>query len=110
MVRFKNWYNQPYPMHDDQMMSGRARAGIAHLWFGTIHPFDDENGRVGRAISDHALSQSLGGPTTACRSMVIREDNQFYYLQMEKASRSSLDANDWLDYFADRVIKAQAIA
>ena len=75
-----------------------------------IHPFDDGNGRVGRAIADHALSQSLGYPTTACLATAIEGDKKSYYLQLEKASRGSLDVNVWLDYFADMVIKAQEIA
>ena len=75
-----------------------------------IHPFDDGNGRVGRAIADHALSQSLGYPTTACLATAIEGDKKSYYLQLEKASRGSLDVNVWLDYFADRVINAQEIA
>lgn len=74
------------------------------------HPFDDGNGRVGRAIADHALSQSLGYPSTACLATAIEGDKKSYYLQLEKASRGSVDVNVWLDYFADTVIKAQEIA
>jgi Fic family protein len=86
-----------------------ARAGIVHLWFDVIHPFDDGNGRVGRAIADHALSQSPGYPTAACLATAIEADKKSCYRQLEKASRGSLDIDGWLEYFADRVIKAQAI-
>ncbi len=110
MARFINWYNQTSPMNRDKPIHGIARAGIAHLWFEVIHPFDDGNGRVGRAIADHALSQSLGYPTTACLATAIEGDKKSYYLHLEKASRGSLDVNVWLDYFADRVINAQEIA
>jgi Fic family protein len=110
MARFIGWYNQTTSMNRGKKMPGIARAGIAHLWFEMIHPFDDGNGRVGRAIADHALSQSLGYPTTACLATAIEGEKKSYYLQLEKASRGSLDVNDWLDYFADRVIKAQEIA
>ena len=75
-----------------------------------IHPFDDGNGRVGRAIADQALSHSLGYPTTACLATAIEGDKKSYYLQLEKASRGSLGVDTWLDYFADMVIKAQEIA
>jgi len=110
MVRLIDWYNQTSPLSGDKTIPGIVRAGIAHLWFEVIHPFDDGNGRVGRAIADHALSQSLGYPTTACLATAIEGDKKSYYLQLEKASRGSLDINLWLDYFADTVIKAQEIA
>lgn len=110
MVRFVDWYNQTSPLSGNKSITGIARAGIAHLWFEVIHPFDDGNGRVGRAIADHALSQSLGYPTSACLATVIEADKKSYYLQLEKASRGSMDVNRWLDYFADTVIKAQDIA
>ncbi|TCK17498.1 Fic family protein [Thiogranum longum] len=110
MARFLDWYSQTCPSNRDKEMSGIARSGIAHLWFEVIHPFDDGNGRVGRAIADHALSQSLGYPTTACLATAIEADKKTYYLQLEKVSRGSLDVNVWLDYFADTIIKAQDIA
>jgi len=110
MARFIDWYNTISPSKSDRRMPGIARAGIAHLWFEVIHPFDDGNGRVGRAIADHALSQSLGYPTTACLATAIEGDKKSYYLQLEKASRGGLGVNIWLDYFADTIIKAQEIA
>jgi Fic family protein len=110
MAKLINWYNQTSPLSGDKIIPGIARAGIVHLWFEVIHPFDDGNGRVGRAIADHALSQSLGYPTTACLATAIEADKKSYYLQLEKASHGSLEVNAWLDYFADTVIKAQEIA
>ena len=110
MARLINWYNQTSPLGGDNSIPGIARAGIAHLWFEVIHPFDDGNGRVGRAIADHALSQLLGYPTTACLATAIEAEKKSYYLQLEKTSRGGLDVNVWLDYFADTIIKAQEIA
>jgi Fic family protein len=110
MAKLIDWYNQTSPLGGDKAIPGIARAGIAHLWFEVIHPFDDGNGRVGRAVADHALSQSLGYPTTACLATAIKADKKSYYLQLEKASRGSLDVNVWLDYIADTIIKAQEIA
>lgn len=110
MARFIDWYNQTSPSNRNKKVPGIVRAGIAHLWFEVIHPFDDGNGRVGRAIAGHALSQLLGYPTTACLATAIEGDKKSYYLQLEKASRGSLDVSAWLDYFADKVIKAQEIA
>ena len=110
MARFVDWYNEIKPLSRDKKLPDIARVGIAHLWFEVIHPFDDGNGRVGRAIADHALSQSLGYPTTACLATAIERDRKSYYLQLEKASRGSLDVNVWLDYFAGTIIEAQEIA
>ena len=110
MATFLDWYNRTSPLISDRKLSGIVRAGIAHLWFEVIHPFDDGNGRVGRAISDHALSQSLSYPTTACLATAIEGDKKSYYLELEKASRGSLDLDHWLDYFSVQVIRAQEIA
>ncbi|PCI47256.1 MAG: cell filamentation protein Fic [Moraxellaceae bacterium] len=110
MARFIAWYNEINPLSGNKKLPDIARAGIAHLWFEVIHPFDDGNGRVGRAIADHALSQTLGYPTTACLATAIESDKKSYYLQLEKASRGSLDVNVWLDYFADTITNAQEIA
>ena len=110
MARLIDWYNQTSPLSGRHETPGIARAGIAHLWFETIHPFDDGNGRVGRAIADHALSQYLGYPTTACLATAIEGEKKSYYQELEKASRGSLDINAWLDYFSDTVNVAQEIA
>lgn len=110
MARLLNWYNQSSPLNGSKKLAGIARAGIAHLWFEVIHPFDDGNGRVGRAIADHALSGYLGYPTTACLATAIEADKKSYYLQLEKASRRNLDINGWLDYFSSTVNEAQEIA
>jgi Fic family protein len=110
MDRFLKWYNQSNPLNNTGKVSEVVRAGIAHLWFESIHPFDDGNGRVGRAIADHALSQYLGYPTTACLSTAIEGDKKNYYLQLEGASQEDLNINEWLDYFSNIVNIAQDIA
>jgi len=110
MVRLIDWYNQTSSLGGGQDTPGIVRAGIAHLWFESIHPFDDGNGRVGRAIADHALSQHLGYPTTACLATAIESKKETYYQELEKASRGSLDINGWLNYFSDTVNIAQEIA
>jgi Fic family protein len=110
MAMLLDWYSQSSPLNGDQKILGIARAGIAHLWFEVIHPFDDGNGRVGRAMADHALSQYLGYPTTACLATAIEADKKSYYPQLEKASRGSLDISGWLDYFSDTVNQAQEFA
>ena len=110
MQRLIRWYNQTCLLGRGKERNAITRAGIAHLWFEVIHPFDDGNGRVGWAIADHALSQSLGYPTTACLTTAIEADRKTYYLQLERASRGGLDVNIWLDYFSDVAMKAQETA
>ncbi len=110
MSKFIDWYNSFSISKRYEIKPGIDRAGIAHLWFEVIHPFDDGNGRVGRAIADHALSQFLGYPTMACLATAIEGDKKSYYLQLENARNGNLNVDVWLDYFADRVIEAQEIA
>ncbi len=110
MEKLLNWYNQSTPLTNEQTMPAVVRAGIAHLWFEKIHPFDDGNGRVGRAIADHALSQYLGYPTTACLSTAIESNKKEYYSELEKIGKNGLNINSWLNYFSDTVNIAQETA
>ena len=78
------------------------RAGIAHLWFVTIHPLEDGNGRIARAIGDMALARADG---TAERfyslSSQIEAERKQYYDQLESQQRATLDITDWLSWFLD---------
>ena len=105
MERFLDWYN-----HGSGDLAGPVRAAVAHVWFEKIHPFEDGNGRVGRAISDHALSQSLGRPTLACLATAIEKDRDAYYDALETAGQGNLDFDRFLDYFTAAVVHAQEIA
>ena len=106
MERFLEWYNT-----GSVGMAGPLRASIAHLWFERIHPFDDGNGRVGRAVSDHALSQALDRPTLACLATAIDETRKPYYKAFESFDRSErLDMNGFADYFTGAIVRAQEIA
>jgi Fic family protein len=85
------------------------KAGIAHFWFVTIHPFDDGNGRIARAIADLALARSEG---TAQRfysmSAQIRSERKAYYDLLETTQKADLDITSWLDWFLDRLDRAFA--
>ena len=105
MERFLDWYNG-----GSGDLPGPVRAAVAHVWFEKIHPFEDGNGRVGRAISDHALSQSLGRPTLTCLATAINADRDGYYGALEAAGRGSLDLGGFLDYFTAAIVQAQEIA
>ena len=105
MERFLAWYND-----GSADLPGPIRAAIAHVWFEKIHPFDDGNGRVGRAIADHALSQSLGRPTLACLATAINESRKPYYAGLETIGRGQFDLSSFADYFTLAVNRAQDIS
>jgi len=94
VARFLEWSNSP-PAIDPVL-----KAGIAHFWFVTIHPFEDGNGRIARAIGDMALSQADG---TSDRfyslSSQIEKERKEYYVQLEAAQRGDLDITRWLMWF-----------
>ena len=78
------------------------RAGIAHLWFVTIHPFEDGNGRIARAIGDRALACADGTPDRFYSlSSQIEAERKQYYNQLEAQQRSTPDITDWLSWFLD---------
>jgi Fic family protein len=105
MNAFTAWFNRTRPDGTDPLPA-LARAGIAHLWFVSIHPFEDGNGRIGRAIAEKALSQNIGHPSLIALAHAIEEDRKTYYASLEKANRR-LEITDWLSWFAETILKAQ---
>jgi Fic family protein len=99
MRAFMDWFNKPASDLD-----GLLRAGLAHLWFEILHPYEDGNGRVGRAVLDMALAQDEDRATRlysmAARFMAKRDD---YYSALERASAGSLDVTPWLAWFLEQV-------
>ena len=78
------------------------RAGIAHLWFVTIHPFEDGNGRIARAIGDMALARADGTQDRFYSlSSQIEAERKYYYDQLEKQQRATPNITDWLSWFLD---------
>jgi len=76
------------------------KAGLAHLWFVTIHPFDDGNGRIARAIADMALARSENSPQRFySMSAQIRQEHGAYYDILEKTQRGTLDITPWMEWF-----------
>lgn len=82
-----------------------TRAGIAHLWFESIHPFEDCNGPIGRAMVERALAQGLSRPVLTGVASAFLKRRKEYYQALEDASRT-LDATEWLLWFAAAVIEA----
>lgn len=94
MKAFLSWFE------DRAGVDPVLKAGVAHFWFVTIHPFEDGNGRIGRAIADLALARADG---TADRfysmSTQIEAERKEYYLQLERTQHISLDVTLWLEWF-----------
>ncbi|NTU56507.1 MAG: Fic family protein, partial [Anaerolineales bacterium] len=105
MERFIAWFNDSAPK-GKKLLPALLRAGIAHLYFVSIHPFEDGNGRIGRAIAEKALAQCLGQPTLIAIAYTIERNKKAYYEALERANRRN-EITDWLIYFADMVITAQ---
>lgn len=83
-----------------------TRAGIAHLYFVSIHPFEDGNGRIGRALAEKSLAQNLGQPTLIALAYTIERARKAYYAALHRNSRD-IEVTDWLVWFADTVLEAQ---
>lgn len=82
-----------------------TRAGAAHLYFESVHPFEDGNGRIGRALSEKVLAQALGAPSLVALSATIDRDKKAYYAALAGASRKN-EITEWLVYFAETVLAA----
>ncbi|MDP7030598.1 MAG: Fic family protein [Phycisphaerales bacterium] len=94
MDAFLSWFNQT-PRIDPVL-----KAGLAHFWFVTIHPFEDGNGRTARAIADMALARSDGTKERFySMSSQIEAERKAYYLHLESAQRGGLDITAWLEWF-----------
>lgn len=107
MEPFIEWFNQSGIHGEEQgVLPALTRAGLAHLWFVCIHPFEDGNGRIGRAISEKALSQNLGQPTLLSLSQTIQSGRKAYYQSLEDNNKD-LEITEWLFYFANTVLEAQ---
>lgn len=102
MNSFISWLN----IHDDSI-SAIVRAAIAHLWFVSIHPFDDGNGRMARAISDMVLAE-LDGDKLHFYSLSrqILKDRKHYYRVLESTQRGNVDITEWLEWFIGAHIQA----
>lgn len=106
MDLFLEWFNQTAPNGNLEIKSAVIRSAIAHLYFETIHPFEDGNGRIGRAIAQKALSQTLKRPIILSLSRVIEEDKQAYYNALKQGQRSN-EITNWIRYFSNIALKAQ---
>ena len=101
MEDFLNWFN--VDNEDDPVV----KAGLAHLWFVTVHPFEDGNGRIARAVGDLALSRAENSPQRFYSlSAQIQRERKDYYDRLEATQKGDLDVTDWLEWFLACLLRA----
>lgn len=106
MARFIHWFNDTAPGGSNEIRKAAVRSAIAHLYFESIHPFEDSNGRIGRALSEKALSQGLGRPALLSLSRAIEAKRNDYYDALKEGQQSN-EVTPWIRWFVNIVLEAQ---
>ena len=105
MKRFIAWFNDTAPGAKNPLPA-MTRAGITHLYFVCIHPFEDGNGRIGRALAEKSLAQNLGQPSLIVLAYTIERKRKDYYAALERNNKGT-EISNWLKYFANTILEAQ---
>ncbi len=105
MDSFLEWFNSTGP-GTNSALPALTRGGIAHLYFESIHPFEDGNGRIGRAVAEKALVQGFGQPIIVALARSILAHHADYYRALEDANKSN-DLTKWLRWFSAIALEAQ---
>lgn len=104
MKQFIKWYNAFKT--DENIQKAMVKTAIAHLYFESIHPFEDGNGRIGRVLIEKCLSESLNRQIIFSISTTIERNKKEYYTELNKASKT-LVIDSWLVYFAKLLVESQ---
>jgi Fic family protein len=105
MNQFISWFTETHSENEKTMLP-LVKSGIAHLYFVCIHPFEDGNGRIARAIAEKSISLSIGQPALISLSKTIESNKKSYYNALENNNKT-IDITDWLLYFGQTIIEAQ---
>ncbi len=100
MTLFINWFNST------EFGPTLERAAIAHLYFESIHPFEDGNGRIGRALVEKILSQGAGRPVLIAVSKILERRKKEYYSSLGQCN-TTLEVDSWVEFFADVILEAK---
>jgi Fic family protein len=100
MAAFVKWFNSTNGSN-----SILGRAAIAHIYFESLHPFEDGNGRIGRVLAEKILSQGVGRPTLIAISKMLEKRKKEYYSALEQCNRT-LDVQQWVNFFGSIVLQA----
>lgn len=103
---FLEWYNST-SSNGSTTLSALTRASIAHLYFVSIHPFEDSNGRIARAIAEKSLSEYVNKPALTLLSQTIDANKKEYYNALERNNKD-LEITGWLNYFSKTLLDAQS--
>lgn len=109
MTAFIKWFNDTGPGGKNATKKAVVRSAVAHLYFETIHPFEDGNGRVGRALSEKALAQGTGRPVLLSLSKTIEANKKDYYEALKEGQRSN-EITPWITYFVNMALVSQTQA
>ena len=107
MERYVEWFNKTGPGRATPLPA-LTRVGLSHLYFESIHPFEDGNGRLGRALAEKSLAQNIGQPSLIALAFTIEKERKAYYDQLE-FHQKTLDVTEWLLWFAEIVLTAQQV-
>jgi len=107
MDRYVDWFNVTAP-GAEMPLPPLTRAALSHLYFESIHPFEDGNGRLGRALAEKSLAQNTGQPSLIALAYSIERERKAYYDQLERHQKT-LDVTPWLEWFAKSVLTAQQV-
>ncbi|QZA59167.1 Fic family protein [Candidatus Rhabdochlamydia porcellionis] len=102
MAAFINWFNST-----NASLSILAKAAIAHVYFESIHPFEDGNGRIGRVLVEKVLSQGIGHPVLIAVSKILEKQKKEYYAAIERCNHT-LEIDHWIAFLADVILQAQS--
>lgn len=105
MDAFVAWFNETGP-NGTRALPALTSAGIAHLYFACIHPFEDGNGRIARALTEKSLAQNLGHPSLIALAYTIERARKAHYSALERNNKD-IEITDWLVYFAETINQAQ---
>jgi Fic family protein len=105
MARFIAWFNDTAPRGKTPLQP-LERAALVHLYFVCIHPFEDGNGRIARALAEKALAQNLGQPSLIALAYTLERKRNDYYAVLEQNNKD-LEITGWMKYFANTIIEAQ---
>lgn len=108
MKKFISWFNQTEKNAAKEIKKPIIRAAIAHLYFESIHPFEDGNGRIGRAIAEKALSQTVKRPVLLSLSDAMERKKKDYYNAL--VAQRSNEITPWIKYFVNTTLQAQISA
>jgi Fic family protein len=106
MVRFIQWFNETALDGSKEIRKAAVRSALSHIYFESIHPFEDGNGRIGRALSEKVLSQGLGRPALLSLSRAIEARRSDYYDALKEGQQSN-DVTSWITWFVNIALEAQ---